>query len=140
MTTPQEPNTGHTTIEAGHAENAAQSHPALLDDAHLATITGGDTALALDVLNIFSDNASAYVRKLREAQSSDDWHDAAHTLKGSARGIGAWQLADLCERAEKLSSKGGPADRSIALGDISCAVSKVVAAIAVRCRQMDLAS
>lgn len=118
--------------EMQHAETKAHTPAALLDEAHLNAITGGDTALAHDVLNIFTENAHIYVRNLREAQSSNDWRDAAHTLKGSARGIGAWNLADLCERAEHLSTSGCPAERSIALGDISCAVGDVVAAIAER--------
>jgi HPt (histidine-containing phosphotransfer) domain-containing protein len=34
---------------------------------------------------------------------------AAHTLKGSARAVGAWRLAKLAGHAESL---GGPSDRS----------------------------
>ena len=32
------------------------------------------------------------------------WKEAAHTLKGSARGVGAWALADATADAELLTS------------------------------------
>ena len=28
------------------------------------------------------------------------WRDAVHTIKGAARGVGAFALGDVCERAE----------------------------------------
>ena len=32
---------------------------------------------------------------------------AAHTLKGSARGIGAWRVAQAAERVERAAGKAG---------------------------------
>jgi HPt (histidine-containing phosphotransfer) domain-containing protein len=46
---------------------------------------------------------------LRRAETDGDWTRAAHTLKGSARAVGAWRMASLAERAESL---GGTADRA----------------------------
>ena len=42
---------------------------------------------------------------MTQADADKDWVDAAHTIKGSARGIGAWQIAKSAEAAEALSGK-----------------------------------
>jgi HPt (histidine-containing phosphotransfer) domain-containing protein len=36
--------------------------------------------------------------------------DAVHTLKGGARGIGAWRIADAAEALEAALRRGGPVD------------------------------
>ena len=43
-------------------------------------------------------------------QTDEGWRNTAHALKGAARGVGAWELGDLCERAEELI---GPAPGKI---------------------------
>ena len=39
----------------------------------------------------------------RWAADQQTWREAAHTLKGSARGIGAWHVADIVDSLEKIS-------------------------------------
>lgn len=97
-----------------------------IDLEHLAVYTGGDTELQKDVLEIFAQQADTYIRNLVTATEASVWKDAAHTLKGAARGIGAWPLADLCIQAEQLADNGNPARRSIILGDIKAAIADVV--------------
>jgi len=41
---------------------------------------------------------------LKKAALAQDWRDAAHTIKGSARGIGAWRVAETAEVAELARS------------------------------------
>jgi len=36
----------------------------------------------------------------------EGWKDAVHTIKGTARGVGANQLAEACERAEASGIAG----------------------------------
>ncbi len=37
------------------------------------------------------------------------WHELTHTLKGAARGVGAFGLADVAAEAEKISDGQGAA-------------------------------
>lgn len=64
--------------------------PALFDARHLATYTLGDAAIEQEVLPLFLDHAMAVLSRLREAGSEKEWREAAHSLKGSARGVGAF--------------------------------------------------
>jgi HPt (histidine-containing phosphotransfer) domain-containing protein len=51
------------------------------------------------------------VRQISQAASGEDWKFALHTLKGSARAIGATSIAELAEMLEGF----GPADEVAAL-------------------------
>ena len=74
----------------------------LIDTTHLDKYVMGDAVLRNEILLIFNDQAITLYQRFLTAQSDEDWMDAAHALKGSARGIGAWALGDLCEAAEAL--------------------------------------
>jgi HPt (histidine-containing phosphotransfer) domain-containing protein len=43
---------------------------------------------------------------MRDAHDAKSWHAAAHTLKGSARAVGAWRAARAAEMAEKIAFDG----------------------------------
>lgn len=73
-----------------------------LDLVHLSKYTLGDRGLESELLGLFRAQAGIYVTRLETAASSRDWKDAAHSLKGSARGLGAWALGDISEEAEHL--------------------------------------
>ncbi|HWA91540.1 MAG TPA: Hpt domain-containing protein [Rhizomicrobium sp.] len=88
------------------------SGPAV-DLAHLARYTGGDTALNAEILRLFDSQASELVDKLRSvlaARDAKSWKLATHTLKGAARGIGAFGLGDAAAAAEPID----PADAKTA--------------------------
>ena len=40
------------------------------------------------------------------AAGDDGWRDGVHTLKGAARGIGAFRLGDACEACERAGQGG----------------------------------
>lgn len=84
------------------AENADAARP--LDLVHLSRYTLGNRNLETELLGLFRAQADLYVARLADAASDKEWRDAAHSLKGSARGLGAWMLADLAEEAEHLAS------------------------------------
>ena len=96
------------TFEAAGAEGAA-STGAPIDLDHLRRYTLGDARLEQEILWLFIDQAPTTVDALKCARTSKDWVMAAHTLKGSARAVGAWRLAKLAEQAEQL---GGPTDHA----------------------------
>ena len=50
----------------------------------------------------FADSRWLTLERLRAAMSEGDWRDAAHSLKGSARAVGAFWAAQAAERAEAL--------------------------------------
>lgn len=81
----------------------------VVDLTHLDRYTGGDRALNAEVLRLFDMQASEIVAKLRailDAREAKSWREATHTLKGAAKGIGAFGLAEAASLAEHL----GPAD------------------------------
>ena len=86
------------------AATAAPAGP--IDHVHLARYTMGNRPLELEVLQLFADQAPSTLADLAAAQDAKAWHIAAHTLKGSARAVGAWELGAAAEEAER----GGPQD------------------------------
>ena len=78
----------------------------VLDRAHFDHMTGADRALQIEVLGLFQQQVANWRARLL---GGDDWREAAHTLKGSARGIGLNALAQACEAAEIAPDLGRPA-------------------------------
>jgi len=52
-------------------------------------------------LDLFAGELPRTVAALRSAKSERDWKMAAHTLKGSAHAVGAWDVADSAVTAEQ---------------------------------------
>lgn len=75
-----------------------------IDRVHLARYTFGSLPLELEVLGLFADQAPKTLGELAGAPTDKAWRDAAHTLKGSARAVGAWRIAEVAERAEALET------------------------------------
>ena len=96
-----------------------------IDIVHLRRMTLGDAALEREVLTLFS------VQALRQAQAlavmPTDAPALAHTLKGSARAIGAFAVADAAAHLETLIEGGCPTAE--ALSELSDAVAQARAAI-----------
>ena len=86
---------------------------AAVDLTHLARYTGGDEELNAEVLSLFDGQASELVARLQSilaARDTTSWRDIAHTLKGAARGIGAFGLGDAAAFAEAVD----PGDQAAA--------------------------
>lgn len=78
---------------------------AAVDLAHLARYTGGDEGLNAEVLRLFDEQANDLVARLQSilaARDATSWRHVAHTLKGAARGIGAFALGDAAAFAEAV--------------------------------------
>jgi len=73
-----------------------------IDWAHLSRFTLNDKVLEHEVLGLFAMDAPRYLAKMVTARGRKDWIEAAHTLKGSARAVGAWSVAEYAEAAEAL--------------------------------------
>jgi HPt (histidine-containing phosphotransfer) domain-containing protein len=85
---------------ASDSKAKRDSRPVDLD--HLRRYTFGDRDLEAEILGLFADQLPITIGALNAAASMKEWGIAAHTLKGSARAVGAWSLATLAETAEKL--------------------------------------
>jgi HPt (histidine-containing phosphotransfer) domain-containing protein len=104
-----------------------------VDFAHLEAYVGGDRAIAREVLALFSDQARTVLRTLSPTASDDEWRNAAHSLKGSALGIGAFDLAQACSEAELARSESAEAKRAC-LSKIADALGQALTDIAVYMR------
>jgi HPt (histidine-containing phosphotransfer) domain-containing protein len=100
-----------------------------VDFAHLERYAGGDAALIEEVLGLFREQAELWIRLLDPAADQGAWRDAAHTLKGSARGIGAFTLADRCEDAER-EPDAELGRRTVLLDHVRTALDEALADIA----------
>lgn len=90
-------------------ENYSQSNE-IIDMAHFDEMTMGDNALKSEVLGLFRQQAEVWAKLLEPQNETPNWMVGAHTIKGSARSIGAWALADICDGAE-VAAKTGPLSR-----------------------------
>jgi HPt (histidine-containing phosphotransfer) domain-containing protein len=76
-----------------------------IDIEHLQRMTLGDASLEREVLAMFSAQAAGLIGKL--AALPADAAALAHTLKGSARAIGAFAVADAVSDLEAALQQGG---------------------------------
>ena len=98
------------------SSTGAEDRPVDLD--HLAVYTGGDQALNAEILSLFLDQAASLIRQLQSVLEAGDqkvWRETNHALKGAARGIGAFALADAAAVAEPLPLAQSAADAVVAL-------------------------
>jgi HPt (histidine-containing phosphotransfer) domain-containing protein len=95
-------------MSAAAFESQSRSDPAAtIDRGHLSRATLGDKGLECEVLQLFDRQSELLMARMSDAPVVAI-ATLAHTLKGSARGIGAWQVAKAAEAIE--SAAGGPAD------------------------------
>lgn len=79
-----------------------------IDLVHLARTTLGDRSLEREVLQLFDRQSTLLIARMRSAAPAAI-ATLAHTLKGSARGIGAWRVARAAEALELAGSAGSDA-------------------------------
>ena len=74
---------------------------------HLDRYTGGERSINEEILRLFDGQCVEMLAKLEElagpGMDSKSWRLISHTLKGAARGIGAFALADAAAEAEKAA-------------------------------------
>ncbi len=98
-----------------------------IDRAALDAQTGGDADLAREVLALFAGQCRSILPRLTDPDLSlPERADLAHTLKGSAAGVGATRVQALADAAETRLRGEGHGD----LGDLTDAVDAALRAIA----------
>lgn len=114
------------TIERSVERPARHAVASPIDRVHLARYTLGNLPLEIEILGLFAMQAPTTFAELRGAQTEKAWRDAAHTLKGSARAVGAKRVGDCAERAEALKSNSSEVARLAALEAVSQALNEAI--------------
>jgi HPt (histidine-containing phosphotransfer) domain-containing protein len=89
-----------------------------IDRRLLAAQTGGDRQLERDVLTLFLAKADADLARIRAAATPGARREAAHALVGSARAIGAADVARFAAAVE-----AAPEHPAEAVGDLATAIA-----------------
>lgn len=77
-----------------------------VDLVHLARHTLGNRALEQEVLRLFLRQSELVLKRMEMAEQTKSFGEQAHTIKGSARGIGAWKVAMAAESLELEAAAG----------------------------------
>ncbi len=104
---------------------ATGGHSSAIDRAHLARMTFGDDKLERELLELFDRQAVMLIARMRVGEPAAV-KPLAHTLKGSATGIGAGEVARAAEAAEQAVAS----ECSAAVDRLALAVADARALIA----------
>lgn len=116
---------------AAGAEMAAAEAP-IIDLVHLARQTLGDNALERELLSLFARQAGEFAARLAGLDGASDARrreELAHTLKGSARAVGAFGVGHAAEAYED-ALRAGAADAGLARDALAGEIAAARAAIA----------
>jgi len=103
---------------------------AAIDRKHLARMTFGEKSLEHEVLMLFDRQCVLLLQRMRAGEAAV-LGTLAHTLKGSARGVGAWGVARAAAECEQAARNGGSsAERGLALDALEGEIGEARAAIA----------
>lgn len=78
-----------------------------IDLVHLSTQTAGDASLEAEILSLFKAQVTSCRMVMEKGDTPDLRREAAHRLKGAARGVGAFELARLAGIAEESGNVPG---------------------------------
>ncbi|HZL32337.1 MAG TPA: Hpt domain-containing protein [Pseudolabrys sp.] len=97
---------------------------AAIDRGHLRRMTFGDRTLEQDVLELFDRQATILIGRMRAGDAAVVG-SLAHTLKGSALGIGAGPVADAAQSVENAVGQAAAGSA----GDVSAAIDRLAAKV-----------
>ena len=137
MTRPQTPPRMVDMTELANHSLALTSSPPIageepaIDIAHLGRMTLGDRSLEIQVLELFDRQAEMLMARMREVAPAGV-ASLAHTLSGSARGIGAWRVAAAAAALERAVAEAG--ELAPAMDQLGAAVGEARLAIGAMLR------
>ena len=111
----------------------AEAPDTAIDRSHLARMTFGDRDLEREVLSLFDRQAAMLIERMRGSEPAAI-ATLAHTLKGSAAGIGAARVARSADAAEIAASRSA-GECGLAIGRLALAVDEARALIAELLRE-----
>ncbi len=120
---------GHS-FDTHSEENEPHPYPSKpIDLVHLSRQTFGSKELENEVLGLFVSHSRQCLSRLSTAETNKEWRDILHTIKGSARAIGAWKTADLAEMYEQRSEELSNEEKTEALNGLKQEVESTIAYI-----------
>jgi len=106
--------------------SAPESKPAI-DFEHLKRYLGDDIDLTKEVFGLFKHQVDMWGKLLNARADDESWVSVMHSLKGSARAVGALNLAALCEAGETLvGPRGTEALRAQTVHDVQFSIDKAL--------------
>jgi len=102
-----------------------------IDLEHLSRMTLGERNLEREVLQLFDRQAGMMMTRMQDTAPATI-AAAAHTVMGSARGIGAWSVAKAAERVEAAALSGGDIAPALAVLTQALAEARIVIADLLR--------
>jgi HPt (histidine-containing phosphotransfer) domain-containing protein len=120
---------GENVMTASRLATAAASdcRASAIDENHLGQMTLGDRRLEREVLELFLRQTAIMLDRVVNA-GPPLAAAAAHTLKGSARGIGAWRVARAAELLECAAGGDGVENGGSDNPDLADAIAELKAA------------
>ncbi|NNE58373.1 MAG: Hpt domain-containing protein [Hellea sp.] len=98
-----------------------------IDFDHLRQYVGDDPAMTAEIFGLFKNQVDLWSPSLVSDLDDDAWAMMTHSIKGTARAIGAFELADLCEQAELLIGEGKrPGAREVSVEKIDNEIDKIM--------------
>jgi HPt (histidine-containing phosphotransfer) domain-containing protein len=115
-------------VSAGHSAPPLSPGQPAVDLAHLARMTLGEKGLEREVLELFQRQADMLLAHMA-AEDPPMLGALAHTLAGSASGIGAWKVAETATALERAAAVPGTGALATLIDHLAAAVAEVHVAI-----------
>ena len=112
----------------GHQADAGDRR--VLDIDHLRRYTLGSRDLEREVLGIFHIQMREQLLAIVGARHAEAWKFATHTLKGAARALGAWEVAETAGRLECLDFDAAATEKAALIARLESAIVTCEEAIA----------
>jgi HPt (histidine-containing phosphotransfer) domain-containing protein len=116
------------SVSAGHSAPPLSPGQPAVDLAHLARMTLGEKGLEREVLELFQRQADMLLARMA-VEEPRMVSAFAHTLAGSASGIGAWKVAEAATALERAAAVPGTGALATLIDHLAAAVAEVHAAI-----------
>lgn len=101
-----------------------------IDFTHLNQYVDGDPELTREVFGLFRNQVEMWGKGLNADADDEIWTSVTHSLKGSARAVGAMELAEACEKAESLiGDDRRPGAREVAVELLEQRIDRVLSEI-----------
>lgn len=98
-----------------------------IDFDHLNQYVGGDAGLTQEIFNLFKNQVDMLSKSLDPDVDDETWEAVVHSLKGTARAVGAVTLSDVCQRAELLLGENNrPNARAASVAAIESRIARVM--------------
>ncbi len=108
-------------------KHATREASGVLDFTHLVRQTLGDSALEREILQLFIRQSTTLLQGIENPMSRERQLVAAHTLKGSARAVGAWRVAEAAQSVEACPDEDAVAVLRTCVEDVNAAIVEVLA-------------